>query len=312
VFKGSTSKLVEACSVTLLIAALIAAWPGAARAEDRVTEEARQHYEEATKHYDLGHWDEAIAEYEKAYELRPDPSFLYNLAQVNRRKGDARKALDLYKNYLRKDPKSPKREEVEEKIAALQKQIDESAAKIGAAPIEPVPAAPAAPVGVATPGHEPAGQPEPAAPPPAPLPPVPSSASAATVAAPSPAGSALAPVTAKASTAPSPGRGLRIAGIVCGSVGAGSIIAGAVFGLRARSLSNKVAGANKFNPSDQSAGQRAETLQWTFYGIGAGAIVAGGVLYYLGLRAAQPTSAAVSLGPMVGPGTAGLSAMGVF
>lgn len=289
--------------------AWLSAWPGAAQAEDRATEQARQHYEDATKHYDLGHWDEAITEYEKAYELRPDPSFLYNLAQVHRRKGDAKKALDLYKNYLRKEPKSPQREEVEEKIAALQKQIDEAAAKPAVAPVEPVPALPAASAGIATAGPGSVVQPEPPTPTttPAPVAPLP----APTVVPPS-SPSTPAPVAVDVSRAPVPGRGLRIAGIVCGSVGAGAIIAGGIFGLRARSLSNKVAGASKFNPSDETAGQRAETLQWTFYGIGAGAVVAGGVLYYVGVRAVQPTSSAVSLGPMVGPGTAGLSAMGVF
>jgi hypothetical protein len=121
-----------------------------------------------------------------------------------------------------------------------------------------------------------------------------------------------APVAVDESLPPSPGRGLRTAAIVSGSVGAASVIAGAIFGLRARSLSNRVQDASSFNRSDDSAGQRAETLQWTFYGIGAGALVAGGILYYLGMQASQPAASTVSLGPVVGPGTAGLSAMGVF
>jgi hypothetical protein len=297
---------VKACGAVLVAAALIAAWPGSARAENRATEQARQHYESGTRHYDLGHWDEAIAEFEKAYELRPDPSFLYNLAQTNRRKGDLKRALDLYKNFLRKVPKGPQRDEVEEKIAALQKQIDEAASKPAAVPIEPAPSAPVplAPGAVAVPAND-------AFSPAAVLPPVPNAVSDQP-STPSSAVSMPASAPADEGSASRPGRSLRIAGIVSGSVGAAAILTGAFFSLRVRSLSNKVEGASKFNPSDESTGQRAETLQWVCYGTGAAAVVAGGVLYYLGLRSAQPGSAAVNLGPVVGPGTAGLSAMGVF
>jgi tetratricopeptide (TPR) repeat protein len=307
VLNGKSSNLVKACGVVLVTAALIAAWPGAARAEDRATEQARQHYESGTRHYDLGHWDEAIADFEKAYELRPDPNFLYNLAQVYRRKGEIKRALDLYKNYMRKVPNGPLRDEVEEKISALQKQIDEAAAKPAVAPIEPAAAAPvpAPPGGVAVPGNEPPIQQTPVSPSPNPTP-------AQTLAPPTPVAAPAPTVVDVSSPSSSPGRGLRTAGIVSGSVGAASLVAGAIFGLRARSLSNKVADANTFNRSDDSAGQRAETLQWAFYGIGAGALVAGGVLYYLGWSSAQSAPSAVTLAPVVGPNLAGLSAMGVF
>jgi hypothetical protein len=91
-----------------------------------------------------------------------------------------------------------------------------------------------------------------------------------------------------------------------------SIAVGALFGLQARSLSNKVSGASKFNPSDDSAGSRDAKLQWVFYGVGAVATAGGVALYYLGVRAARTAPASVSLAPVLGPGTAGLSAMGVF
>jgi hypothetical protein len=46
--------------------------------------------------------------------------------------------------------------------------------------------------------------------------------------------------------------------------------------------------------------------------VGAGAVVAGATLYYLGVRAARTTPSRVSLAPVLGPGTAGVAAMGVF
>jgi len=316
-----TLKLVKPCAVLVMAAVLTMAGAATARAEDSATEQARQHYQNGTKSYDLGHWDKAIVEFEKAYELRPDPSFLYNLAQTYRRKGDAKRALDLYKNYLLKVPKSPLRDEVEEKIAALQKQIDETAAKPAATSIEPaLPVSPGtaqgggatlqtapdqtAPSPGSTAQPTPAPQPENASP----------AGGVVPVAQPEAASGPAGPVpmTVEASSVPRPGRGLRIAGIVAGSIGAVAVGAGVIFGLRAQSLSDKVAGAKQFNASDDSAGQFAETLQWTFYGIGAGALVAGGVLYYFGWRSSQGAPSGVSLSPVVGPGTAGLSAMGVF
>jgi len=53
-------------------------------------------------------------------------------------------------------------------------------------------------------------------------------------------------------------------------------------------------------------------LQWGFYGAGVVVGAVGGVLYYLGVRAARTTPSGVSVGPVLGPGTAGVSAMGVF
>ena len=95
-------------------------------AADAATEEARQHFLKGQQLFDVGRWDDAADEFEKAYATRGDPIFIYNMAQAYRRKGETKRALDLYKNYLMKAPKSPQREEVEERIRALQKQLEEA------------------------------------------------------------------------------------------------------------------------------------------------------------------------------------------
>jgi|GEM_PF-477552 hypothetical protein len=312
-------------TVSCFLATLVLALASPARGDDSATEQARQHYEIGTQQYDLGHWDDAIREFEKAYELRPDPSFLYNLAQAYRRKGDTKRALDLYRNYLAKIPKSPQRAEIEERIKSLQRQMEE-AASAKPAPPAPEPTAPpialaSSPGGVpgsaekpatsspqASPGLAPAALPATTpAPPPIDQPAQAASAATETTSGPAPIGT-----DTTATQAAPRGRGLRIAGIVCGAVGVADIGMGVVFGLQARSLSNKVAGATAFNPSDDSAGLRAEKLQWLFYGVGAGVTAVGAALYYFGLRAARTPPASLSLGPVLGLGTAGVSAMGVF
>jgi Tetratricopeptide repeat len=312
-------------TVSCLLAALVLALASPARGDESATEQARQHYETGTQQYDLGHWDDAIREFEKAYELRPDPSFLYNLAQAYRRKGDPKRALDLYRNYLAKVPKTPQRTEIEEKIKSLQKQIDEAGSARTTPPaLEPTvtpPVLPSSPETVPAPAEAPAASSPQTVPAPTPgaLPATASESSPTeppSQATPATGGTTSAPiptVAEVAATEPAPrGRGLRIAGIVTGAVGVASIATGVAFGLKARSLSNQVASATTFNPSDDSAGLRDAKLQWVFYGVGAVVGAVGGVLYYLGVRAARTTPSGVSLGPVLGPGTAGVSAMGVF
>jgi hypothetical protein len=106
------------------------------------------------------------------------------------------------------------------------------------------------------------------------------------------------------------GSGLRIAGIACGALGLASIGTAVYYYTRATSLSDKVTGANPASPSDFQAGKDAQTMQWVFYGVGAGALATGAVLYLLGYS--QASSTQVGLAPMLGPRTAGLSARGGF
>ena len=108
-----------------LLWTVVAAAPSSASAGDSSKDRARQHYRKATQLYDIGRWDEAIAEYEKAYALHEDPSLLFNMAQTCRRKGDLKRALDLYKNYLVKEPESPLRSEVEDRIRTLKAQVEQ-------------------------------------------------------------------------------------------------------------------------------------------------------------------------------------------
>ena len=327
---------------------------------DAATEEARQHFQKGRQLFDVGRWDDAAAEFEQAYAIRSDPIFLYNMAQAYRRKGDAKRALDLYKNYLIKAPKSPQREEVEERILALQKQIDEADHAVkpptqnpstpgAATPVAGSPEVARAPAPAPNPAPPPssvvpapASYPPPAAAPvpaqypqtaassnffaPVPYPPPPvASAPAQAVypaATPTPAGYppaatavTLQPqpgdVQTQATPPPdTPGRGLRIGGIVCGAVGLASIGAGIAFGLEARSYSHSVETASVFNPNFDDRGKLFETLQYVGYGVGAGLLATGAILYGFGVASASTSK--VALSPAVLPGGAGLTAQGTF
>jgi tetratricopeptide (TPR) repeat protein len=286
--------------------------PSPARADEKTTEQARQHYTKGKQAFDLGKWDDAIAEFEEAYKLRSDPTFLFNMAQAYRRKGDLQRALDLYKNYLIENPDSPKRSEIEKRIRALEKEMKNPARRQIEAPApvakpsEPPPAAPAAAVA-------PAPTPAPVSgPAPAPVP-VPAPAPAPESAPPTTAVSVVEPAQPAASfQPPSSGYGLRFAGIVCGAAGLASIGTAVYFYTRAASLSDRVSSSDAPTSSDYQAGKDAETMQWVFYGVGAAALATGAVLYWLGSSSSAFAPTATVVAPMVGPGIAGLSAQGTF
>ena len=93
--------------------------PATARAQDKPVDPkvaAKEHYTRGTSFYDLGRYDDAIKEFEAAYQLKNDPAFLYNLAQSYRQAGNHEQAVHFYKTYLRYVPKAPNRADIEEKI----------------------------------------------------------------------------------------------------------------------------------------------------------------------------------------------------
>lgn len=84
---------------------------------------AREHYRKGTTLFDLSRYAEAAREFELAYEAKPDPALLYNLAQSHRLAGASSAALQAYRAYLRRMPAAPNRAEVESRIAEVQQKL---------------------------------------------------------------------------------------------------------------------------------------------------------------------------------------------
>jgi hypothetical protein len=129
----------------LLLATVMAAvlLPAAiARAED--AEKARELYRQGSKYYDVGQFDKAIDFWQQAYDQKPDPSFLYNIAQAYRQKEDPKQAIFFYKSYLRNAPKAANKAEVQQRIDTLQKQLDSGGKGTGTTPPPPTTAPPPA------------------------------------------------------------------------------------------------------------------------------------------------------------------------
>src|SRR4051812_47113433 len=107
------------------LAFVLAAAPqvGFAQSKDDAKAQSLDHYNKGKTHYDLGRFDEAIDEFQKAYELDQNPVYLFNIAQSYRQKGEPSRAIFFYKRFLSADPENPKRESVETRIKELEDLI---------------------------------------------------------------------------------------------------------------------------------------------------------------------------------------------
>ena len=81
---------------------------------------------------------------------------------------------------------------------------------------------------------------------------------------------------------------IAVAGIGVAAAGVVGIASGVWMSLRVSSLQKRVESGDT-DPQLRTQGHQAQTLQWVGYGVGAAALIGGGVLYYLG--AAEATGA---------------------
>jgi tetratricopeptide (TPR) repeat protein len=94
--------------------------PSSARAEDAVTRTAKRHFGKGEKLFALGHFDEALEEYQAAFDAKPIAGFLFNIGQCYRNLGDYDQAIFSFRKYLTLEPEAPNREGVEKYIEELE------------------------------------------------------------------------------------------------------------------------------------------------------------------------------------------------
>jgi tetratricopeptide (TPR) repeat protein len=103
--------------------ALVVLAANAARADPE--SEAQEHFKRGVKLYNLGHFQEAIPEFEKAYDLDPQPILLFNIAQSHRQNGNKERALFFYRRYLEQEPNATKRADVEQRMKELSQSLEQ-------------------------------------------------------------------------------------------------------------------------------------------------------------------------------------------
>jgi tetratricopeptide (TPR) repeat protein len=272
-----------------IVAAMVIA-PGFARAQTAEQKlQAKEHYNQARRFYDIGRYEEAVAEYQKVYLLVDDASMLYNMAQAYRLWGKSAEAVRFYRNFLRRAPDTSIRAEVEEKIKALTQPGASTAAP-------PTPTAPA-PAPAQAPAPQPVAQ--------QPVTPAPKA-----VAAPLPAPAAVV-TTALAAPAPPPSKArttrLTVAyGCLIGSCALflTSLIAAVVGAGKHKELEKASNEGAVFDPRVESAGKASNKVANVTGVLGLLTGVTGGVLLVLD-KMAENVPAGALFYPVVGPQVAG-------
>jgi len=109
-----------------------------------------------------------------------------------------------------------------------------------------------------------------------------------------------------------PGVHLRTAGVVTAAAGGAALVTGLILNLKVNSMASDFQTLNGYTDSKESQRKSYETWGWVSYGVGAGCVATGAVLYYLGSQAGKNGNAGVALLPAFAPGTAGAVLTGAF
>lgn len=278
----------------------------AAAASENDRAAAREHFQKGTKFFDLGKFEDAVKEYEAAYELIDDPVLLYNIAQAHRLAGHTERALFFYRSFLRRNPNAKNQDEVNLKIAELQKALDQQAHAQGIPPSTPLPPP-------RTETTTPSTAPPSSAPstattqqPPAPAP--------AATSEPTPPPSAPAAAVA---TTPAPvdrGRTKKLIGFGLVGLGGAALIGAIVSTVLSKNetdaITTEAMSGGVFDPAHEHASQTDGVAAGVLYGIGGAALAAGGVMIYLGYRDSKRGAAATAqIVPDLSPQRAGARAI---
>ena len=248
--------------------------------------QAKLHYEDGLRKYDMGKYDEASEEFQRAFELTGEPVILYNVAQSFRLGQKYDKALLFYKSYLRRQPEAPNRAEVERRIAEMTEMVDRQRA-----------ASEAPPTGVLPSDREklsdkPADTAKETSPPPT-------------------------TTTTAAPVEEHDYRKLRIPGIAILAVGVAGLALGGAMAALASSSQSTIEGARhgEFTPSlrdTESAGNTYQAAGIACFVVGGAAAATGAVLMGLGYGKKSRTVTSLRLAPMLAPGLAGLAVGGTL
>jgi hypothetical protein len=105
--------------------------------------------------------------------------------------------------------------------------------------------------------------------------------------------------------------GLRVAGLVVTGIGLAGLATAVVLNLKANALADELdSSTSSYSRSKASTRSTYQSWGWVSYGVGAGCLIGGAVLYLV--ARSQGKSRQVTFSPEAGPGLAGVSMQGAF
>jgi tetratricopeptide (TPR) repeat protein len=264
---------------------------------------ARQYTEAGLAAAKLGDYDTAIGFYQKAYQLVPHPTLIFNIAEANRLAGRFDGALTLYRRYLSEAPAGPLAADARDRIAEIEaeqarkvedarKAEDERKAAARKAEDERR-AAEAREVAEAGQERERA-------------------AAVATSPSGSPDASPALETSGTVSSGPV-GRNLRLAGLATGAGGLLGVVVGIGFAVHSRTLNDRVSNRPgvMFDQDTDDAGRRANAYAYVGTIGGTVLVAAGAALYWWGYTQGRSVER-VSVAPVVSDRLAGLAVTGAW
>lgn len=98
---------------------------------------ARSHYEKGARYFEIGDYAKALEEFKAAFNAKPDPALMFNVAQCHRKLKNFEAALDLYNRYLYKETDPRRRATVEKLVDDTKRERDATLAAAAAPPVTP-------------------------------------------------------------------------------------------------------------------------------------------------------------------------------
>jgi hypothetical protein len=252
--------------------------------ERAAAESAKAREKSAKKACAMGDFRKGVEVLAELYVDTDDATYVYNQGRCYEQNHQWSSAVDRFREFLRKASKLSNsiRKDAETHLADCQAFADKEEAARPAPP--PMPVTPPAPVAVVQPAS-----------------------------APTPPGLSPAGGQSQVDSTSTPGRsgryGLRVTGIILGSMGIAAVAGGLMMNLKANSLASDY---NK-NPADSTRSSQSsyKTGSAVLYGVGAGAFVAGVVFYLVG-HSTNSTTSQVAIAPSVSPSELALTLRSAF
>lgn len=111
-----------ALRLAVIAAALMAGTGTLAAPRDHAERQATELLHSGLAHRRAQEFDQAVADFEKAYQLSPQPNFLYLLGETQQEAGRVAEAIAAYRRYLEVSPQAPDRPLVQEQLDTLAQQ----------------------------------------------------------------------------------------------------------------------------------------------------------------------------------------------
>lgn len=109
--------------ISVLVCALLLSLPSGARAQ-RAQKPAAEHFARAVSLFNEGDLRAALVEFQKAYELAPNPSVLYNIGQVHYQLQEYAAALKVLTRFLAEaSPSAANRMDAESTVETLRSRV---------------------------------------------------------------------------------------------------------------------------------------------------------------------------------------------